>query len=46
MFNHDMKMNVKPEHIASNLVLMFAAKNIKKGEELLIDYCEGLDIKD
>ena len=37
--NHNRKTNIKIESISSNVIFIFAAEDIQKGEELLIDYC-------
>lgn len=36
-------MNVTCEHVDENLIFMFAIRDIDEGEELLIDYCEGVN---
>ena len=41
-FNHSSQTNVKIESINSNHIFIFANKTIEKGEELLIDYCDGV----
>jgi len=41
-------MNVKLEYIGPNLVFIFAAEDIKQGQELLIDYIpevQGLNLR-
>ena len=39
--NHDIKQNLKLEYGQPNIVFMYANRDIKAGEELLIDYCNG-----
>jgi len=43
LINHSRKNNVKVEYISSNYAFIFATEDIKKGEELLFDYCLGLE---
>ena len=42
MFNHGRKANLKPEYLTPSLVFMFADRDIKKGEELVIEYCTNV----
>jgi len=41
--NHSRKHNVKVEYLSSSYAVIFATQDIKKGAELLYDYCLGLD---
>jgi SET domain-containing protein len=40
--NHNIKPNIKEETITSDLVFIFAAQDITEGDEIVIDYCEGI----
>ena len=39
--NHDRDKNVRFEY-RDNVLMMYALKDIKEGEELVFDYCEGV----
>ena len=42
--NHSNKPNIKLVSTdATNLEFIFANKNIENGEEILIDYCRGIE---
>ena len=41
--NHNRKQNIKMEYPSSNVVFIFASQNIQQGEELFIDYVDGLE---
>ena len=41
--NHNRNQNIKLEYPSSNVVFIFASQNIQKGEELFIDYCDGIE---
>ena len=44
--NHSVHENLNITYVLPNLIFVFALKDIKKGEELLIDYCSGVDLDD
>jgi SET domain-containing protein len=39
--NHDRNKNVRFEY-RDNVLMMYALRDIKEGEELVFDYCEGV----
>ena len=41
--NHNKIQNIKLECPSSNVVFIFASQNIQKGEELFIDYVDGIE---
>ena len=43
LFNHSREANIQTEPISSNYVFIFASKDIEKGEQLVYDYCGGLN---
>ena len=40
--NHDREKNIRVEEPVPNVNMMYAARDISPGEELCIDYCDGL----
>ena len=42
LFNHRRHENVIVKFIQPELVFIYAAKDIRKGKELFIDYCGGV----
>ena len=41
--NHSVDSNLSINHILPNLIFVYALNDIQKGEELLVDYCIGVD---
>ena len=41
--NHGTEPNIYWEHILPNVLLMFALEDVAEGEELVTDYCPGID---
>ena len=41
--NHNRKQNIKMEYPSSNVMFIFASHNIGKGEEIFIDYVDGIE---
>ena len=41
-FNHSRNSNVRVAPLTKTMEFIFAKEDIKKGEELLLDYCNGV----
>ena len=42
LINHNSKPNLKLEYQTKNVIFIFAKEDIEEGEEIFIDYCEGI----